>query len=91
MNTEQWYSSLVDGFIFKRRRFRTERRQHYRTSTMIVHFCHVACGMDGFGVRLGLERELGQGALKCVDLMLCGYFEKKYLRWHNPDSECEEK
>ena len=68
--------------------FRTERRQHYRTSTMIVHFCHVACSVDGFGVRLGLERELGQGALKCV--MLCGYFEEKYLGWHNPDSECEE-
>ena len=65
--------------------FRTERCQHYRTSTMIVHFCHVACSVDGFGVRLGLEKELGQGVLKCV--MLCGYFEEKYLRWHNPDSE----
>ena len=57
---------------------------------MIVHFCHVECSVDGFGVRMGLERELEPRALKkCV--MLCKYFEQKYLSWHNPDSECEEK
>ena len=49
---------------------------------MIVHFCHVACSVDGFRIRLGLGRESGPGAFKCV--MLCGYFEEKYLCWHNP-------
>ena len=49
---------------------------------MIVHFCHVACSVDGFGVRLGLGRESGPGAFKRV--MLCGCFEEKYLSWHNP-------
>ena len=62
--------------------FRTVRRQHYRTSTMIVHFCHVACSVDGFRVRLGLWRESGPGAFKCV--MLRGYFEEKHHIWHNP-------
>ena len=61
--------------------FRTVRCQHYRTSTMMVHFCHVACSVDCFRVRLGLGRESGLGAFKCV--MLCGYFEEKYLSWHN--------
>ena len=49
---------------------------------MIAHFCHVACSVDVFRERLGLGRETGQGAFKCV--MLCGYFEEKYLHWHNP-------
>ena len=49
---------------------------------MIAHFCHVACSVDGFRVRLGLGRESGPGAFKCV--MLWGYFEEKYLSWHNP-------
>ena len=40
---------------------------------MIVHFCHVACSMDGFRVRLRLGRESGPGAFNCV--MLCGYFD----------------
>ena len=62
--------------------FRTVRRQHCGTSTMIVHFCHVACSVDGFRVRLRLGRESGPGAFKSV--MLCGYFEGKYLSWHNP-------
>ena len=64
------------GFIF-----RTVRRQHYGTSTIFVHFCHVACSVDGFRVRLELGRESGSGAFKCI--MLCGYFEEKYLCWHN--------
>ena len=62
--------------------FRTVRRQDYRASTMIVHFCHVARSVDRFRVRLGLGKESGPGAFKCV--MLCGYFEEKYLSWHNP-------
>ena len=62
--------------------FRTVRRRHYRISTMMVHFCHVACSVDCFRVRLGLGRESGLGAFKYV--MLCGYFEEKYLSWHNP-------
>ena len=57
------------------------RRQHYRTSRMMVHFCHVACSVDCFRDRLGLGRESGLGAFKCV--MLCGYFEEKYLSWRN--------
>ena len=61
---------------------RTVRRQHYRTFTLIVHFCHVACSVDGFRVRLGVGRKSGPGAFTCV--MLCGYFEDKYLSWHNP-------
>ena len=48
----------------------------------MVHFCHVACSLDCFRVRLGLGRESGLGAFKCV--MLCGHFEEKYLIWHNP-------
>ena len=60
---------------------RTVRCQHYRTSTMMVHFCHVACSVDGFRVRLGLRRESGPGAFKFV--MLCRYFEEKHLSWHN--------
>ena len=48
----------------------------------MVHFCHVACSVDCFRVRLGLGRESGLGAFKCV--MLCRYFEEKYLSWHNP-------
>ena len=62
--------------------FKTVRRQHYKTSTMIVHFCHVACSVNGFRGRLGLGRESGPGAFKCV--MLCGFFEEEYLSWHNP-------
>ena len=65
--------------------FRTVRRQHYRTTTMMVHFCHGACSVDCFRVRLGWgvgEGESGLGAFKCI--MLCGYFEEKYLSWHNP-------
>ena len=49
---------------------------------MIVHFCHVACSVDGFTVRLGLGRESGPEAFKSV--MLCGNFAEKYLSWHNP-------
>ena len=48
----------------------------------MVHFCYVACSVDCFRVRLGLGRESGQGAFKYV--LLCGYFEEKYLSWHNP-------
>ena len=48
----------------------------------MVHFCHVACSVDCFRVRLGLGRESGLGAFKYV--MPCGYFEEKYLSWHNP-------
>ena len=49
---------------------------------MTVHFCHVACSVGVFRVRLGLGRESGPEAFKCV--MVCGYFEEKYLSWHNP-------
>ena len=48
----------------------------------MVHFCHAACSVNCFRVRLGLGRASGPGAFKCV--MLCGYFEEKYLIWHNP-------
>ena len=70
--------------------FRAVRRQHYRTSTMIVHFCHVACSVDGLRVRLGLRRESGLGAFKCV--MICRYFEEKISQLaQSSDSEYEKK
>ena len=47
----------------------------------MVHFFHVACSVDCFRVRLGLGRESGLGAFECV--IPCGYFEEKYLSWHN--------
>ena len=43
--------------------FRTVRRQHYRTTTMMVHFCHVSCSVDCFRVRLGWGVGEGESGL----------------------------
>ena len=58
-----------DKFCSLRVIFRTVRRQHFRTSTMMVHFCHVARSVDCFKERLGLGRESGLGAFKCVNAL----------------------